>query len=152
MPIVTTIAYKDGVLACDKQAVDDGSKVKATGKLIVTKTHAYAVTGHYAYGLAFIRAGLDLDERELEKADVVAMDLRTGKAVVYEPPGTPIPIEERMYAKGSGAQLALGALAMGASPANAVRIASRYDPDTGMGVQVVHSDRAIKRAVRRQRS
>jgi hypothetical protein len=41
-----------------------------------------------------------------------------------------------VYATGSGGQLALGALAMGATPEEAIKVASKYDAYTGHGVQV----------------
>lgn len=41
------------------------------------------------------------------------------------------PIESEFYAVGTGDDLAIGAMAMGASAEEAVRIASRFDPHTG---------------------
>lgn len=120
-------------------------RIRTACKLVVTDDFAYAITGGLAEGLAFINRGLDLDELKLKSTTVLAMDLRTGKCVAYEEPGFPIPIEDKMYVAGSGGDIALGAMAFGASPEEAVKIASEWDVDTGLGVQVVLSDPAKKR-------
>ena len=41
-----------------------------------------------------------------------------------------IPIEEKIYAIGSGGAFAMGALAAGADPVKALKIAAKYDPNT----------------------
>lgn len=46
-------------------------------------------------------------------------------------------INERIAALGSGSMYALGAMAMGASAAKAVRIASTFDPHTGRGITTI---------------
>lgn len=45
--------------------------------------------------------------------------------------------EDPIYAAGSGRDLALGAMAMGAPAKEAVEIASRFDVNCGMGVDVI---------------
>lgn len=143
---MTTIAWKDGVLACDSQATDMGTRSRAKSKLVLTDDYAYAVTGSLAFGLDFVRR-LESGEEdpELKKATVVRMDRRTGQIVVFDPPGYPIPVEDKLFATGSGGDLALGAMAAGASAEEAVRIAIAWDADSGFGVQVVESDRAKRR-------
>lgn len=46
-----------------------------------------------------------------------------------------IPVGMPYYAIGSGAHFALGALECGADPANAIRVAHKFDPYTGREVQ-----------------
>ena len=48
-----------------------------------------------------------------------------------------IKIENDHYAIGSGSQFALGAMAMGASPAKAIKIAARWDGATGSEIQTM---------------
>jgi hypothetical protein len=44
-------------------------------------------------------------------------------------------IDEPIFSIGSGMHLALAAMAAGKSPADAVRIASKHDPNTGKGIK-----------------
>lgn len=48
----------------------------------------------------------------------------------------PVELKERYFAIGSGSNYALGALHAGATVVEAVKIASKLDPNSGMGVQV----------------
>jgi ATP-dependent protease HslVU (ClpYQ) peptidase subunit len=54
----------------------------------------------------------------------------------YESPLVPIRIEGEFWAIGSGAQAALGAMRMGANPAEAVKIACAIDPFCGEPITV----------------
>lgn len=49
----------------------------------------------------------------------------------------PFRVTEKLIALGSGGDLALGAMAAGAPARKAVSIACRFDPDCGMGIDVV---------------
>jgi ATP-dependent protease HslVU (ClpYQ) peptidase subunit len=53
----------------------------------------------------------------------------------------PQKIEDKFAAFGSGKELALGALAMGATAKEAVEIASRFDTGCGLGVDVMHYEK-----------
>ena len=140
---MTTIAYKRGVIACDKQATEGGTIVRCASKAKIVDGKVYCISGSVATGLKFIRQLTESDEpAEDFKATVVCMDLKTGKATVYEGNDEPQIVEDVFYAWGSGGDVALGALAMGASPAEAVRIASKWDTSTGLGVQEFVSERA----------
>lgn len=144
---MTTIAYKDGVLACDKQATNNGTRLRAAVKLQVRRNYAYAISGHLAAGLAAvdcIERG-ESNERPEGKYVVLQMDLQTGKAWEWEDTGNPMPVEDRLWVTGSGGDIALGAMAYGATPEEAVKIAAAWDTDTGFGVQVVRSERAQRR-------
>jgi hypothetical protein len=48
-----------------------------------------------------------------------------------------VPIAEDVYSVGSGAQFAMGALAMGATPKQALAVAAKLDTQTGTTVNVV---------------
>lgn len=49
----------------------------------------------------------------------------------------PIKLKEKHYAIGSGAQYAMGALAMGASVEQALVVAARFDPDTQVPIEIL---------------
>jgi hypothetical protein len=108
-------------------------------KAVETDTHVYAVTGTLVTGLRFIEwlkePGKVKKGPRLKDTVVVEFDKRTGRAQVWECRHTPLPCKD-MYATGSGGQIALGAMAAGATPEEAVRIASKYDAYTGHGIQV----------------
>jgi ATP-dependent protease HslVU (ClpYQ) peptidase subunit len=57
------------------------------------------------------------------------------KIFTFTNPHRWIEIGEQYYSIGSGAQYALGALAAGKSPKEAVEISAKCDPHTGMGVK-----------------
>ena len=142
----TTIAWKNGVLACDKQMTDNGRIMRGACKAVVTADTVYAVTGTITRGLKFIQwlrdGGPDQEEKapKLKDTVVVAMSMSTGKLTVWES-DYPLVVEDAMFATGSGGDIALGAMAHGATPAQAVQYASRWDDGTGGGVQVFKSKR-----------
>jgi hypothetical protein len=57
-----------------------------------------------------------------------------GKIWTFSNPTMWIHVDQPYYAIGSGMNFAMGAMASGASPYEAVRYASKLDPMTGMGV------------------
>lgn len=144
---MTTIAYKSGVLACDKQASDNGTVAKAACKMVRRRDYVYAVAGTLADGLRFIdylENDPEAEAPELSKTTVVRMSRTTGHVDVFEECDYPVPVEDVMYAWGSGADLAIGAMAHGATPREAVLIASKWDSGSGLGVQVAEAKRREK--------
>lgn len=141
---MTTIAYKNGVLATDRLANDTDLICKASGKAIRIDDEVFAVSGTLVVGRKFIDwLVTDTDEAapSLKRTVVVCMNLRTGKAVVYEGTDYSMPVEDTMYAWGSGGHLAIGAMAAGATAREAVLIAGKWDCNSGLGVQVFESDK-----------
>lgn len=152
---MTTIAYKQGVVACDKQATNNGVVSRGSYKATTSpdgKT-IYFITGTLTRGLKFVEwlvnGGREQEDEapKLKKTVVLELDMKTGKAQLWED-DIPLPIEDRIAAFGSGGDIALGAMASGASPQEAVNISSRWDDGTGLGVQVYISDVARKRLER----
>jgi hypothetical protein len=141
---MTTIAYKDGVLAADTLATSNclrdnyGTKIWRVGKLLV------AASGNKACCLRFrtwVADGME-GESPFEGADL-------GNGLVIAPDGNivcwgengPWPVTVPFYTLGSGYQLALGALAAGASAIEAVKIAAEYDTHTGGEVESLTLER-----------
>jgi len=60
-----------------------------------------------------------------------------GKIIWWGVEMVAIPIKGDCYAIGSGANFALGAMSMGASPQQAIQIASKWDSATGNEVRVL---------------
>jgi hypothetical protein len=65
----------------------------------------------------------------------------------YEFVPFPIVFEDRFYASGSGRDLAIGALAMGADAVQAAEIACTYCTECGVGLDVVELKTAPKKRV-----
>jgi hypothetical protein len=145
---MTTIVWKQGVLACDSQSSFDGAKYRCKEKLQERQTVAYAIAGELGYGLAIVgwaEEGVeDYPGNPDHETVVVAMSKSSGKAWCIEAPGVWIPIEDEMFACGSGGPVALGALAMGATPKEAVEAACEWDEGTGFEVQVVRATQKWK--------
>lgn len=69
-----------------------------------------------------------------------------GKAEWWSEGMRGLPIAEVFYAIGTGAQGALVAMHLGKTPAQALRVVMKVDPDTGMGVETLtHSTSARPR-------
>lgn len=136
---MTTIAYRDGKLAGDSRATANGLIDNQTTKVWSHKGVLIAASGSQALCEKFrtwVVAGMD-GESPFEGADdgnglVVSM----AGVVCFGNTGS-WPISEPFYTLGSGYQLALGALAMGASAEEAVEIASRFDTMTGGKITVL---------------
>lgn len=142
---MTTIVWKGGVLACDSQSSFGNHKYKCKTKLQLDDDIAFAICGALAEGLLIIdwcRSEEPAPFPGTDDTTVVMMCRRTGKAWTIEHPGAAVPIEDKLFAAGSGAGIALGALAMGATPEEAVDAACKWDEASGFGVQVVVSEKA----------
>ena len=139
---MTTIAFKNGVLATDMLANDSDLKAKCSSKAYETDDEVYAIAGTLCRGLKFVdwllAGGVD-DAPKLKNTTVVCMDKRSGTVTVYEGTDYAMPIEDTMYAWGSGGHLAIGAMAQGATPREAVQIANKWDCNSGLGVQEFRS-------------
>lgn len=80
-----------------------------------------------------IENGGDLDS----DCDIECMELRADGIYIYESTIIPARIKEPFYAIGTGSAYAMAALHMGASPREAVEIATLYDPATRGPIDVV---------------
>lgn len=140
---MTTCAYKAGVLAVDRMASDDGLKWEAD-KLYFSRDKVRVAVGVVAVAKAMM---LWLDTPAAERGDcpltsdacVVEMDLETGAIGEWCAPGIFMEVQDRIAAWGSGRELAIGAMAAGATAEEAAEIALAWDPYSGFGVDVAYS-------------
>ena len=147
---MTTIAFRDGVMASDSRAYAGDSAHMGF------KTKIFALEGRETQSLlgissvepgagealkAWIEGGSKKKDRpELNQMNFAALHVMPdGSAYFYinsfNPSG---PVLDEFYAIGSGERYALGAMAMGARSKDAVGIAIRYDPWTSGEVNVLH--------------
>jgi hypothetical protein len=137
---MTTVAWRDGVLAADRKGSLNGTGHRVT-KLRRTKTHAIAFAGTVSTGIQFIDwfKGARDGECPLDRdTSAFVMDLETGKCEHWEN-GVPCPIEDKFAAIGSGMDLAIGAMSFGASAIEAVECASEWDNGSGLGINFARS-------------
>jgi hypothetical protein len=136
---MTTICYKDGILAADTLIIA-GESMSGTGiKILRINGDRYGVSGNFA-DVARLRAwncNTPISEANISaKSNVLWVD-KKGLLLEIERDTILPPIEAPYHAYGSGADYALGAMAMGASAAEAVIVAAKFDPFTNTDVTVL---------------
>jgi len=132
---MTTIAFRDGIMAADTMISDSNVVRGRTSKVIrATQGHLLAVCGHSAMSLPFAawierREPQDDLPRLPAGADFAAIVAYIdGRVAVFSEKFLPQFVVAEFHSMGSGGEVALGAMAMGASADEAVRIACRFDP------------------------
>jgi len=158
---VTTIAYRDGVLAADSQVTygEDGSARTHSCKKLFRKTvtqgkKSYdvviATAGESSPGLVFVDwfgSGKPVPDIFLHLGgDFLCLVLTPQGLFEYDVYCRGEEVMDDFYAIGSGAKVALGAMACGKSAIEAVRIAARFDPYTGGRI---YSETLVKAEVQR---
>jgi ATP-dependent HslUV protease subunit HslV len=137
---VTTIAYRDGVLAADTLMTANGSrddfapKIERIGGLLV------GTTGSFPLGLKF-RAWV---ARGFEGDCPYSGGEPDGNGIIVWAHGVvgwcaagPWPVMRPFYALGSGCEYAIGAMEMGASAEQAVGVAMKHATETGGEITVL---------------
>jgi ATP-dependent protease HslVU (ClpYQ) peptidase subunit len=144
---MTTIAYRDGIMAADTQLSRGGEP--SYGSLKIAKTNKFLIgLGGDACAdgpvLAFIREHEHLLDEEdtafelyrywedLKAFGDYSLIMVDRKGAIYQvTDGPPVPIPNTFDAIGSGGQYAMGAMMHGATAAEAVRTARALDIYTG---------------------
>lgn len=143
---MTTIAYRDGIMAADTQGNRGGIR-SVTRKLHRIDNRIVGFSGNYQDGLTFVawvRDGMKMDAlpefrgygRTDDAPDINALVLSPDGLVQWTEHFQPMPITEPFFAIGSGFVSAMTAMHMGASAAKAVEIAMLIDVETGGEIQV----------------
>lgn len=138
---MTTIAYRDGVLATDSQCTDNGlrcyrKKIWSIGGDIIT------VAGDLCPAMKFIEwYGGDKEMDKIDGDFECLVIKASGRMYTYD--SNLVPLGARLLkggyvAFGSGRDFAIGAMRMGADAKSAIRIACEYDCYSGGRVQFVH--------------
>jgi 20S proteasome alpha/beta subunit len=134
---MTTVAWKDGILAADSRGTLAGWTVPgAERKLFRLKDGSVAaITGPLANGMQILRwiVGERTSKQPDGDARVIIVDAE-GRIAVYEDGGFYYEEGLPFAAWGSGMPAALGAMHAGADAPEAVRIAGLVDPATGGAV------------------
>lgn len=142
---MTTVAYRDGVLAADSQFMVNGWKQPHAAKKLFRMADGTVcgVTGDYAVSVEYVR-WLDGDKTSpppnLGDAGRVIHMAHDGTLTIYEMTGSFV-VECEFTAFGSGSPAAQAAMYMGADAVRAVEIASLLDDATGGAVASMGCER-----------
>lgn len=142
---MTTIAYRSGTLAADTliayHAITNGSreKIERCGDYLVAMAGATWIRTILE---DWVRAGCDpneVPEQLLDNESKFAALIVDSDGLAHEfDSGYLVPVHADYTAIGSGALLAMGAMAHGASAEQAVMVAAKHDKATGGPVSARH--------------
>jgi ATP-dependent protease HslVU (ClpYQ) peptidase subunit len=127
---MTTIAacFSKKEIAADSMVSLDAAHYSVI-KLRKGASSVFGAAGEWDACLKFLAALETNNLAELE-TDVTLLELRRDGLWVYEGCITPAKIKNDFYAIGTGANFAIAAMHMGATPTEAVEIACLYDPSS----------------------
>lgn len=138
---MTVIAWDGKTLAADKQGESNGLKCVVTKIFKLDTGELIGTIGGLTEGLSAIewyKNGSNPDKYPIAKDSNTGMVvIRDGVIYKYEDTHVPFIIQNRLYAFGSGRELAIGAMAMGADAVTAVTVACDYESGCGMGIDVL---------------
>lgn len=138
---MTTVAFRDGILAFDSRVSDYDAHVGWCNKGRMTKTLIMAACGltddieaamdwiEKTGGKISAKSEFDLHEREVE-CEILTVD-KEGKVTFYGTRLYPTTMDAPYFAIGSGSPYALGAMANGATAKQAVEAAIKHDLFSG---------------------
>lgn len=149
---MTTIAYKDGILAADSLCTNDHGVREGTNSKIFTlrDKSIIGIAGDPCLGLLFIKRLESGPKMVNEPWPPFPLGKRDGSAIhvfpdgrviqyfnIAEPDAFAASVEAPFFACGSGQDLAKGAMAYGADAIEAVKVAIRLDSNSGGPVQAL---------------
>lgn len=147
------VSLKHRCVASDTRCSSDGAMVNVNKVRPVGKGFAGAA-GDWGDVLHFwdlVEKTGNYKEGQLhDNSELEAIELQPDGIYLYGPSGARYRIKDEFYAIGSGGPYAMGAMAMGATPEEAVAIASRFDPGTGGEVEVFNLKAANGRTTRKR--
>ena len=146
---MTTIAVSRNQIAADKQATHSGGLQFKIKTKLFTFSNKEFYPHEFHVGLAgnldkfqsilmFFQDPHGFDEPPKDKHTEGVILTGDGKIYTFSNPVNWMMIDEPFYAIGSGMNFAIGAMAMGATPKQAIQIASKYGTGSGMGVSVIN--------------
>lgn len=142
---MSTVAYKDSILAADSRAYggswcpSPGSKQKIHEFKGVRFGISSSKIGQAEKFMDWVRSEAGADALTGELSFRALMLNEAGELFLFDSsPWASGPIRSKFYAIGTGAEYAMGAMAAGASAKEAVKIACKLDPHSGLPVRTLH--------------
>ncbi len=136
---MTTIIYHDGILVAD--TLSNANHICISHSKLYTCKRTGSVFGSCGYSHEMIQFMKWIDEGlgvEVDKPKFLGEDgfcclevNKSGELFIWYDHLVPIPIHEKKMAIGSGGGFALGAVEMGASAIEAIRVSAKLNTDTG---------------------
>lgn len=137
---MSTVVYKNGIIAADTQVSVNDINVGTCTKIYHTEKHVIGAVGALMMFLEFKKflAGEPYNEKLFEKnidedklsCIYLVIDKSSKEVSIYTNHLIRQMIKADYYAIGSGSNFAYGAMAMGATAKEAVKIASQFCPFT----------------------
>jgi len=140
---MTTIVYKDGVLAGDTRVCYQGMIFGETTKIFELEHVIFGGAGSIAATQEFKKflEGLEYNKEIFKvpehSSDFIVIDKKSQEVTLYDQNLVPEPMRAEYIAIGSGSGFAYGALRMGASPREAISIASEFDYKTNNNINEI---------------
>lgn len=135
---MTTVVCNRHEMACDSY-LTDGHTIQSVRKVFRRKGHVVGIAGDYAACMDFVtwwlRGGGAEYDGEMGEVEVLILT-KAGKILHYSSCSKPFELRDDFAAIGSGSAAAMGALHMGATPAQAVLAASKVDVNTGGKISI----------------
>lgn len=134
---MTTIAWRPGIIAADTLATAGESREGELGKIAKRGPVLAAATGCSMASRRFIDWFLGGMSGEPDMGEEASGFLFIDDTIIWFTHKGHCAMCAPFYSAGSGDHFARGALAMGASPREAVAVAMRFDISTGGRIQVL---------------
>lgn len=137
---MTTVAYRDGIIASDSLITSGGARAGLTARKI-RKIGGALVAGCGFIGelerfVSWVAGGMKGDD-PLRGGETTALLIAPGQPLLMFAGAGPWAVESDFIAMGSGEDFAFGAMAHGASAVEAVEIAIRFDVYSGGPVRTI---------------
>lgn len=135
---MTTIVCNRTGMAADRRAT--GTHIMRVTKVFRVNGSLIGVSGNLEQALRFVewRRTPEAKPTFSEATNFAALELTPeGEIRYWGAEMVAVPIENEYFAVGSGSGYALGAMAMGASLKDAIKVAARFDEATGSEVQTM---------------
>jgi len=141
---MSVIAYRDGVFAGDRQ-LNAGNTIGSMTKVFRSKKFLYGGVGrgtrvaalHEWIDAGMVRNAFPADPVHDDECGSIVMLVSNDGIFLLEDSPYLLRVENPIWAIGSGGELAMGAMAFGATAVEAVRIASELSADCGQGVDIL---------------
>lgn len=137
---MSVIAWDGKTVAADRQATEAGIKTFCKKLHVFRKTgDIIGSVGDYDTSIAlenWYKSGADPKKFPKHKSDGSKLIVfkRSGEVIEYEGTSHPHSLKGKFFAWGSGGDIAIGAMAMGATASQAVRVTCTHHVECGMGV------------------
>jgi hypothetical protein len=139
---VTVIAYKDGILAADRQgemycAKTERTKIHRIGKLLVGASGEVQISQAIYHWLAGPMDPKDYPSIASSGDATVMVIGPAGRISLYQKGPHPMPLDNKFFALGSGGDAAMATMFLGFSAARAIEVACEVCTGCGGGVDTL---------------